>query len=185
MTKLTRNDQHVLSLTGNAVRMYVALITFVFPILAVIMANRQYGLISYSGRQPEIPPAATYGTIVGIYMPMFGAAAAYIWATRAFPERQQAPQGFGMAVFRDLFTILVVTVMLFMPVLLYASANHIQTVNTFLVWYQSVATAVAGGAFTYYFHGSLNPGDAKNARTERRRKPRAQPRATAAVAAAE
>ncbi|HET7461712.1 MAG TPA: hypothetical protein VFJ82_10720 [Longimicrobium sp.] len=179
MPRLTRSDKLLLDRTGNAVRMYVAVITFVFPLWAVMKANQQYAEIIKVGREAEIPRAATYGTIVGIYLPIFAAVAAYIWSTHAFPEREQAPNGFAMALFRDLFTVLVVTVMLYLPVGLYGSYEHIQSVNTLMVWYQSVVTAVAGGAFAYYFHAGLGPAEGK----ARARKPRAQPRSAALTAA--
>jgi hypothetical protein len=162
MPNLTRREQRRLEVTGNVVRMYVACITFVFPILCVVNANRHYTRIAQAGGIPEIPPAATYGTIMGIYLPLFAGVAAYVWATRAFPKRQAAPHGYAMALFRDAFTVVVVTVVLYLPVLLYALPRRtIQDVNTLLVWYQTIITAVAGAAFAYYFHASISPAAAK------------------------
>jgi hypothetical protein len=179
MAKLTRKDRRVLELTGNGVRMYVALISFVFPLWAAVKASQQYRLIDLAGREPEVARAATYGTIVGIYMPMFAAVAAYIWATRAYPAREMAPHGFGMALFRDLFTVLVLTALLYLPVGLYGSYTHISGVHTLLIWYQTVITAGAGGAFAYYFHASLETrGKRWDAGTPRRA--RAQPANSAA-----
>jgi hypothetical protein len=159
MAKLTRRDERRLELTGNLVRMYMAVITFLFPILCVLNANRQYGKVP-AEIPHEIPPPATYGTIVGIYMPLFAAIAAYIWATRPVRKRNPAPHGFMMALFRDFFTFAVVTVLLLIPVLMYGLDEKIQTVNTYLVWYQTVITAGAGAAFAYYFHASISPGAA-------------------------
>ncbi|HEV7588588.1 MAG TPA: hypothetical protein VGO40_10770 [Longimicrobium sp.] len=159
MNRLTRKQQRRLEVTGNGVRMYLAAITFVFPLLCVLYANRQYDKIP-AEIPPEIPPPATYGTIVGIYMPLFAAIAAYIWATRPIRRRNAAPHGFAMALFRDLFTIVVVTVLLSIPVLMYRVDEHIQTVNTYLVWYQTIITAGAGAAFAYYFHASITPAPA-------------------------
>lgn len=158
MPSLTRREQRRLEIAGNVVRMYVASITFVFPILCGVNANRHYAKIDPSGVPPEIPPAATYGTIVGIYLPLFAAVAAYVWATRAFPKRQAAPHGYAMALFRDVFTVVVVTTVLYLPVKLYdLPGRTLQEVNTLLVWYQTIVTAGAGAAFAYYFHASLTP----------------------------
>lgn len=154
MTKLTRREQRTLEVTGNVVRMYVAVITVLFPILCFGKANWFYANTDV----PQIPQAATYGTIVGIYFPLFAAVAAYVWATRAYPKRQAAPHGYAMALFRDAFTLVVVTTVLYVPVRLYGSSvKTIQEVNTLLVWYQTVITAGAGAAFAYYFHASLTP----------------------------
>jgi hypothetical protein len=158
MTKLTRREQRRLEITGNLVRMYVAVITVLFAILCFWNAGRKYGRIAAAGGVPEIPQAATIGTITGIYLPLFAAVAAYVWATRAFPKRQAAPHGYGMALFRDVFTVVVLTIVLWIPVRLYGRTDRtIQDVNTFLVWYQTIITAVAGAAFAYYFHASLSP----------------------------
>jgi len=131
MAKLTRRDERRLEFTGNLVRMYMAVITFVFWILCGVNAERQYAKIIRAGGVPEIPRAATYGTITGIYLPLFAAIAAYIWATRPVRKRNAAPHGFAMALFRDLFTIGVVTVLLWIPVLMYGLNEHIKTVNTY------------------------------------------------------
>jgi hypothetical protein len=164
MAKLTRREQRRLEVTGNVVRMYVATITFVFALLCVVNANAHYAKIDPSGVPPEIPRAATYGTIVGIYLPLFAAVAAYIWATRAFPKRQAAPHGYAMALFRDAFTVVVITTVLYLPVLLYGLPDRtIQEVNTLMVWYQTIVTAGAGAAFAYYFHASLTPNAATGA----------------------
>jgi len=158
MTKLTRREQRRLEVTGNVVRMYVACITFLFLILCFRNANWHYAKIDRTGAPPEIPQAATYGTIVGIYLPLFAAVAAYVWATRAFPKRHAAPHGYAMALFRDAFTVVVLTTVLYVPVHLYGLGDRtIQDVNTLLVWYQTVITALAGAAFAYYFHASLSP----------------------------
>jgi len=164
MPKLTRREQRRLEVTGNLVRMYVATITFVFPILCVMKAKDRYDRIDPSGVPPEIPPASTYGTIMGIYLPLFAAVAAYVWATRAFPKRQAAPHGYAMALFRDGFTFVVVTTLLYLPVLLFGlSGRTLQDLNPLLVWYQTIVTAGAGGAFAYYFHASLTPSAATSA----------------------
>jgi len=160
MTKLTRRDERRLEFTGNLVRMYMAVVTFVFWGLCVLNAERQYGKIAQGSGVPEIPRPATYGTIVGIYLPLFAAMAAYIWATRPVRRRNAAPHGFAMALFRDLFTIGVVTVLLGIPVLMYGLNQHLQVVNTYMVWYQTVITAGAGAAFAYYFHASISPVEA-------------------------
>jgi hypothetical protein len=157
MAKLTRRQERRLEITGNVVRMFIAVITFVFPLLCVMKANDHYVDIVRSAGVPEIPRAATYGTILGIYLPLFAAVAAYVWATRPVRKRNAAPHGFAMALFRDFFTILVVTVLLFIPVLMYGLDERIQTVNTYLVWYQTIVTAGAGAAFAYYFHASISP----------------------------
>jgi|GEM_PF-4975171 len=157
MKKLTRREQRTLEVSGNVVRMYVACITVLFPILCFRNANWFYTDTDV----PQIPQAATYGTIVGIYLPLFAAVAAYIWATRAFPKRQAAPHGYAMALFRDIFTMVVLTIVLYVPVRLYGSSvKAIQEVNTLLVWYQTIVTAGAGAAFAYYFHASLSPAPA-------------------------
>ncbi|MFL5383678.1 MAG: hypothetical protein ACJ8GN_14255 [Longimicrobiaceae bacterium] len=163
MAKLTRREQRRLEVTGNLVRMYVAVITFVFPILCVMKANAQYDKIDDGEGLAEIPRASTYGNIMGIYLPLFAAVAAYVWATRAFPKRQAAPHGYAMALFRDAFTVVVVTTVLYVPVLLYGLEKKIQEVNPLLVWYQTIVTAVAGAAFAYYFHASLTPSTAAGA----------------------
>lgn len=158
MARLTPGEKRLLRRTGDAVRMYLACLTFAAPVLCVVFANQKYDRIRLTGVAPEIPQAATYGTITGIYLPIFAAVAAYVWATRAFPARSPAPHGFAMAMFRDAFTILVASVVLLIPVLLYHQRSEkIEAVNTLLVWYQTIITAVAGGAFTYYFHGSIAP----------------------------
>ncbi|HEU4561498.1 MAG TPA: hypothetical protein VFS20_26830 [Longimicrobium sp.] len=183
MAKLTRKQRRLLEFTGNLARMYIALATVAFALWALSNAQHQYRQLEILGLEPDIPRAATYGTIAGIYMPLFAAAAAYIWATRAFPEREVAPHGFAMALFRDLFTLLVISVLLYLPVGLYGSHQRIQTVNTLLVWYQTVITAGAGGAFAYYFHASLSPGAGKRGPAATPRKPRAHPAPPAAVRA--
>lgn len=163
MKRLTRKQQWWLEVTGNGVRMIMAVITFVFAILCVLAVNRQYAKIPLE-IPPEIPRPATYGTIVGIYMPLFAAIAAYLWATRPVRRRNLAPHGFAMALFRDLFTVGVVSTLLYIPVLMYQQNEKIQNVNTYLVWYQTVITAAAGAAFAYYFHASIAPvagGDAE------------------------
>ncbi|HYJ78550.1 MAG TPA: hypothetical protein VEW03_03015, partial [Longimicrobiaceae bacterium] len=148
MPALTSREKRLLRRTGNAVRMYLACLTFAAPLLAVALANGSYRKVEAAGVPPEIPRGATYGTITGIYLPIFAAVAAYVWATRAFPARSPAPHGFAMALFRDIFTVVVVSVMLLLPPLLYALEWKLQTVNTYMVWYQTIVTAVAGGAFT-------------------------------------
>lgn len=185
MANLTRRERRWLTFTGNAVRMYVAVITFVFALQAVKKANVQYHEVEKSIDHPPIPRAATYGTIVGIYLPMFAAVSAYLWATRAYPEREQAPHGFGMALFRDLYTFLVVTVLLYLPAALYGAKMTIQSVNTLLVWYQTVLNVGVGGAFAYYFHASLAHGAngrTRPARTPRRPRPQRAAPADAAPA---
>lgn len=158
MPRLTRKETRRLQWTANLVRMYVATITFVFPVLCFVMANAHYGKIE-PGDPVEIPPAATYATITGIYLPMFAVVAAYVWATRAAGPRNLAPHGFGMALFRDAFTVLVLTVLLYVPVHLYAMPGmKLQWIEPILGWYQNILTVGAGAAFTYYFHGSIAPG---------------------------
>ena len=172
MPRLTAKQKRRLQLTGNLVRMYVASITFVFFILCVLLANAHYRAIEEAQGVPEIPRAATYGTITGIYLPLFAAVAAYVWATRPTVEQPLAPHGFGMALFRDAFTVVVVTTVLYVPVHLYAlSSTTLQWVHPMMVWYQTIITAGAGAAFTYYFHASLAPAAAK--------KPEAEPEAAA------
>jgi hypothetical protein len=156
MAHLTRKQQRRLEVTGNGVRMYLAVITVVFAILCVLNANGQYAKLPVE-IPPEIPRPATYGTIAGIYMPLFAAVSAYIWATRPVRKRNAAPHGFAMALFRDLFTMGVVTMLLYVPVMMYGRNEHIRDVNTYLVWYQTIITAGAGAAFAYYFHASISP----------------------------
>lgn len=159
MPRLTRKETRRLQLTANLVRMYVATITFVFAVLCFVKANAHYRDIEAFKVPPEIPRAATYATITGIYLPMFAVVAAYVWATRGTGPRNLAPHGFGMALFRDAFTLLVLTVLLYVPVHLYAMAGTtLQWIEPILGWYQNILTLGAGAAFTYYFHGSITPG---------------------------
>jgi hypothetical protein len=158
MPRLTAKEKRRLTLTGNLVRMYVATITFVFPVLCVVLANEHYRKIEAARVPPEIPRAATYGTITGIYLPLFAATAAYVWATRASAPRSLAPHGFGMALFRDVFTVGVITTLLYVPVHLYAlPGTTLQWIAPILIWYQTILTAGAGAAFTYYFRASIVP----------------------------
>lgn len=160
MPRLTRKETRRLQSSANLVRMYVATLTFVFAVLCFPLANAHYRKIEAAGVPPEIPRAATYATIVGIYMPMFAAVAAYVWATRSAGPRNLAPHGFGMALFRDAFTLLVLTVLLGVPVYLYAIPGAtLQWIESLLGWYQNILTAAAGAAFTYYFHASIVPAD--------------------------
>jgi hypothetical protein len=163
---LTRREKTLLRRSANIVRMYVACMTFLAAVLSFLIVIVKYDETEKVNQTPvEIPLTATLGTISGIYLPIFAAVAAYVWATRAFPEREAAPHGFAMALFRDVFTLLVVTVVLVLPPYLYLAPGKILKVNTFMVWYQTVVTAAAGGAFTYYFHASIGP------RTARRQAP--------------
>lgn len=179
MARLTRREMRLLRRTADLVRMYVACITVLGVVLCVVYAKDKYDRITAAGGIPEIPPASTYGTIAGIYLPLFAAVAAYVWATRAAPTRNLAPNGFAMALFRDGFTMVVVTLVLLVPPLLYRSTSMtLQSANPFLVWYQTVITAVAGAAFTYYFHASIAPAPSTDADDEappRRRPVRPRP----------
>jgi len=157
MARLTRKETRLLQRTSDLVRMYVALLTFVAPFLCVAYANGHYRKLAAAKVPPEIPRMATYGTITGIYLPLFAAVAAYVWATRAGPSRSLAPRGFAMALFRDAFTVLVVSVILLLPAGLYSVRVEIQSLNTLMVWYQTIITAATGAAFTYYFHNSGAP----------------------------
>lgn len=156
MAKLTRKQERLLRRTGDGVRMYVACLTFVAPLLCVLAAARKYQAVAAASASPEIPPMSTWGNITGIYLPLFAVVGAYVWATRAAPARSLAPNGFTMAVFRDAFTVVVMTVVLLIPWMLYRSGSSLQAVNAYVVWYQTVLTAVAGGAFAYYFHGRIS-----------------------------
>lgn len=173
MPRLTSKEKRRLSLTGNLVRMYVATITFVFPVLCVAFANEHYRKIEEARTPPDIPRAATYGTITGIYLPLFAAVATYVWATRPSARRPLAPHGFGMALFRDVFTVVVLTTLLYLPVHLYAlEKTTLQWIDPILVWYQTIVTACAGAAFTYYFRASIVPMEAHEAEDEDKPAPR-------------
>jgi hypothetical protein len=156
MARLTRKEERLLRRTADVVRMYVACLTFVAPLLCVAAAARKYAVVDRALGSPEIPPMATWGNITGIYLPLFAAVGAYVWATRAAPDRNLAPNGYAMALFRDVFTVVVLTVVLLVPWVLYRWGASIQSVNAYVVWYQTVLTAVAGGAFAYYFHGRIS-----------------------------
>lgn len=180
MPRLTRKEEKLLRRTADAVRMYVACLTFAGLLLCVWAALRKYAMVAAASDHravPEIPPMATWGNITGIYLPLFAAVGAYVWATRATPARNLAPNGFAMALFRDAFTMAVLTVVLLVPPALYAWGGSLRDVNAYVVWYQTVLTAVAGGAFAYYFRGRLStdhpaaadsPAEASRARTPRR-----------------
>lgn len=156
MQKLTKRQERTLQRTSDLVRMYVALLTLVMPLLCVWNALDEYQAVEAVGGIPEIPRSSTYGTITGIYLPLFLAAGAYIWAVAAGKSWPLAPRGYRMALFRDGFTVLVMTVVLIIPVLLYADdGSSIKEVNPTLVWYQSIMATVAGGAFTYYFNAAI------------------------------
>ena len=156
MTRLTRKQERLLRRTADAVRMYVACLTFVAPLLCVLAARNRYRMQARADGLPEIEPIATWGNITGIYLPLFAVVGAYVWATRAAPSRNLAPNGFAMALFRDVFTCAVLTVVLLIPFALYQWGDSIQSVNPYVVWYQTVLTAFAGGAFAYYFHGRIS-----------------------------
>jgi len=156
--RLTAREKRRLALTGNLVRMYVSTIVFVGAVLCFVFANRHYHKIEATGAIPEIPRASTYGTITGIYLPLFAAVAGYVWATRPSAPHPVAPHGYGMALFRDLFTLMVITTLLALPVYLYAvPGTTLQWIDPLLKWYQNVLTAGAGAAFTYYFRASIAP----------------------------
>jgi hypothetical protein len=173
MPRLTRKEEKLLRRTADGVRMYVALLTFVAPLLCVAAAARKYAAVDRALGTPEIPPMATWGNITGIYLPLFAAVGAYVWATRATPARNLAPNGFAMALFRDAFTVVVLTVVLLIPWGLYRWGASIHAVNAYVVWYQTVLTAVAGGAFAYYFHGRISTGRPAPAAPSRKPAPRA------------
>lgn len=190
MEPLTRKQQRVLRRTADAVRMYVACLTFLAPLLCVAAAANKYVAQAAADGTPEIPPMATWGNITGIYLPLFAVVGTYVWATRPAQQRDLAPNGYAMALFRDGFTVAVLTVMLLVPWAFYRWGSTIQAVNAYVVWYQTTLTAVAGGAFAYYFHGRIATAkppqhDAAEAPPARKRKPprRAKTRATAAPAA--
>jgi hypothetical protein len=155
MAKLTRKQERLLRRTADGVRMYVACLTVAAPLMCVFAAAGKYAAMAAAHGTPEIPPMSTWGNIAGIYLPMFAAVGAYVWATRAAPVRSLAPNGFAMALFRDAFTVVVMTVVLLIPWMLYRSRSTLQSVNAYVVWYQTVLTVVAGGAFAYYFNGRI------------------------------
>lgn len=173
MPRLTRKQERLLRRTADGVRMYVALLTFVAPVMCVLAARAKYAAQAAADGIPEIDPVATWGNITGIYLPLFAVVGAYVWATRPAAERDPAPNGFAMALFRDAFTLLVTTVVLLVPWMLYRGGRSIHQVNPYVVWYQTVLTAFAGGAFAYYFHGRISaeapPGAASASRPSRPR----------------
>ena len=181
MPRLTRKEEKLLRRTADGVRMYVAVLTFVAPLLCVAAAAHKYTLAGRADGEPEIPPMATWGNITGIYLPLFAAVGAYVWATRAAPERSLAPNGVAMALFRDAFTVVVLTVVLLIPWGLYRWGASIHAVNAYVVWYQTVLTAVAGGAFAYYFRGRItaDPAAASDGPATPRKRP-SRSRASAA-----
>jgi hypothetical protein len=155
MARLTRKEERLLRRTADVVRMYVACLTVAAPVMCVLAAQTKYGARARAGVPPGIDPLATWGNIAGIYLPLFAVVGAYVWATRPAPDREPAPNGFAMALFRDAFTMGVLTLVLLVPWGMYRFGSSIQGVNTYVVWYQTVLTAVAGGAFAYYFHGRI------------------------------
>jgi hypothetical protein len=176
MPKLTKKQERTLQRTGDLVRMYIAVLTVVMPLLCVWNALDEYRAVEAVGGIPEIPRASTYGTITGIYLPLFLASGAYIWAVAAGKTWPLAPRGYRMALFRDGFTVLVTTVILAIPVLLYIDkGSSIKDVNPILVWYQSIMATLAGGTFTYYFNAAIEvrkaqhtqPADTHAGRTSR------------------
>lgn len=176
MPRLTRKEEKLLRRTADGVRMYVAVLTFVAPWMCVAAAVRKYAAVDRALAAAEIPPMATWGNIAGIYLPLFAAVGAYVWATRAAPTRNLAPNGFTMALFRDAFTVVVLTVVLLVPWVLYRWGPSIHSVNAYVVWYQTVLTAVAGGAFAYYFRGRITADAASEDAAPARRPPRSSPR---------
>jgi hypothetical protein len=156
MDRLTRKEEVRLRRTADRVRMYVAWLTFIAPVLCGLVARNKYRVQAHGDGLPEIEPFATLGNITGIYLPMWAVVGAYVWATRAAPRRNLAPNGFAMALFRDRFTVVVLTVALGIPIALYQWGGTILEVNPWVVWYQTVLNSLAGGAFVYYFHGRIS-----------------------------
>jgi hypothetical protein len=156
MPRLTRKEERLLRRTANIVRMYIASMTVVAALMCVWAARTKYAAQRMGTGIPEIEPLATWGNIIGIYLPLFAVVGAYVWGTRPSAERDPAPNGFAMALFRDAFTMAVLTVMLLLPWMLYRWGETLEGVNTYVVWYQTVLTAVAGGAFAYYFNGRIS-----------------------------
>lgn len=199
MEKLTRKQERLLRRTANAVRIWVTSVIFLTAVMSVRAALKHYAPGVQTTDVPEIPLVSTLGNIAGIYLPLFAVVAAYVWATRSAPTRSLAPNGFAMALFRDVFTWVVLTVMLAAPWLSYRTRGRIVDVHPFLIWYQAVLPAVVGGAFVYYFHGRISTGKEEEAAAAtpapapKRKAPRRPKRATpapastpvAAVAAAE
>jgi hypothetical protein len=182
MTRLTRKEERWLRWSATLVRMYIATLTIVAPYLCFKAAGYKYGLIAQVGRDPEIPEIATWGNIIGIYLPLWAVVAAYVWATRPAPDRNLAPNGFAMGLFRDMLTVVVLTVLLLVPYGWYGQNGTLQSAHGYMVWYQTVLTGLVGTAFTYYFHGRIStekPGEdsaAAPAAVPKRKAPRRRPK---------
>ncbi|HEU0301194.1 MAG TPA: hypothetical protein VFR37_17140 [Longimicrobium sp.] len=188
MERLTRKQERLLRRTANGVRIWVTSVIFLTAVLSVRAALKHYAPGVQTTDIPEIPLISTLGNIAGIYLPLFAVVAAYVWATRAAPTRNLAPNGFAMALFRDAFTWVVLTTMLLAPWLSYRTKGRIVDVHPFLIWYQAVLPAVVGGAFVYYFHGHISTEKAEEggagpaaAAAPKRKAPRRRPKEAPAV----
>jgi hypothetical protein len=158
-TTLTPGKKRFLVSSAFVVRAYIILGALGFAIWCLLIAEDKYSLARVPNlpAPDDIPKTAVWANIFAIYFPIISGGMGYLFAEKKIAHAPLAPNGFGDAVLRDLVAVIVLTLVFVVPVWQYNQPGPINDVISILAWYQTVAFAVAGVAFYYYYRSVLKP----------------------------